>query len=122
MTLGEKPEQVSGQTRRRLPSSTPSPQSPPRGTRDMLAFAVSAARPTTTSPASIHGWFEKERAKKKKTTNDRRMSEENNSASRLFIEARGDRPLPTMLAEQSPVIYKQFKPPENESGNRRRFT
>jgi hypothetical protein len=27
------------------------------------------------------------------------MSEENNGASRLFIEAEGDRPLPTMLAE-----------------------
>jgi hypothetical protein len=65
--------------------------------------------------------LEKER-KKKKATNDRRMSEENNGASRLFIEAGGDRPLPTTLAEQSHVFNKQFKPPENESGNRRRFT
>jgi hypothetical protein len=46
------------------------------------------------------------------------MSEENNSASRLFIEAGSDRPLPTTLAEQSQVFNKQFKPPENESGNR----
>jgi hypothetical protein len=81
---------------------------------------VSTARPTTTPPASTHGWLE-ERAKKKKTTDDRTMSEENNGASRLFIEARGDRPLPTTFAEQSQVFNKQFKPPENESGNRRRF-
>jgi hypothetical protein len=65
--------------------------------------------------------LEKERAKKKKTTDDRRMSEENNGASRLFIEAGGDRPLPTTLAEQSQVFNKQFKPPENESDNRCRF-
>jgi hypothetical protein len=62
------------------------------------------------------GWRRRER--KKKATYDRRMSEENNGASRLFIEAGGDRPLPTMLAEQSQVFNKQFKPPENESGNR----
>jgi hypothetical protein len=86
----------------------------------MLALVVSTARPTTTPPASTHGWLEKER-KKKKATDDRRMSEENNGASRLFIEARGDRPLPTTLAEQTQVFNKQFKPPENESGNRRRF-
>jgi hypothetical protein len=43
-------------------------------------------------------------------------------ASRLFIEVVGDRPLPTTLAEQSQEFNKQFKPPENESGNRRRFT
>jgi hypothetical protein len=55
--------------------------------------------------------LEKERAKKKKA-DDRRMSEENNRASRLFIEAEGDRPLPTTLAEQSQVFNKQFKPPE----------
>jgi hypothetical protein len=65
------------------------------------------------------GWRRRER--KKKATDDRRMSEENNGASRLFIEARGDHPLPTTLAEQSQVFNKQFKPPENESGNRRRF-
>jgi hypothetical protein len=59
--------------------------------------------------------------REKKVTDDRKMSEENNGASRLFIEARGDRPLPTTLAEQSQVFNKQFKPPENESGNRRRF-
>jgi hypothetical protein len=59
--------------------------------------------------------------REKKVTDDRKMSEENNVASRLFIEARGDRPLPTTLAEQSQVFNKQFKPPENESGNRRRF-
>jgi hypothetical protein len=74
-----------------------------------------------TPPASTHGWLEKERAKKKKTADYRRMSEENNWASRLFIEAGGDRPLPTTLVEQSQVLNKQFKPPENESGNRRRF-
>jgi hypothetical protein len=51
----------------------------------------------------------------------KKMSEENNGASRLFIEARSDRPLPTMLAEQPQVFNKKFKPPENESGNRRRF-
>jgi hypothetical protein len=78
----------------------------------MLVFAVSAARPTMTPPASIHGWLEKERAKKKKVTDDRRMSEKNNRASMLFIEAGGDHPLPTMLAEQSQVFNKQFKPPE----------
>jgi hypothetical protein len=64
--------------------------------------------------------LEKER-KKKKAIDDRRMSEENNSASRLFIEAGGDRPLPTTLVEQSQVFNKQFKPPKNESGNSRRF-
>jgi hypothetical protein len=53
---------------------------------------------------------------------DRRMSEENNGASMLFIEAGGDGPLLTTLAEQSQVFNKQFKPPKNESGNRRRFT
>jgi hypothetical protein len=42
-------------------------------------------------------------------------------ASRLFVEAGGDRPLPTPLAEQSQEFNKQFKPPENESGNRHRF-
>jgi hypothetical protein len=49
------------------------------------------------------------------------MSEENNGARRLLIEAGGDRPLPTMLVEESQVFNKQFKPPENESGNRHRF-
>jgi hypothetical protein len=43
-------------------------------------------------------WRRRER--KKKATDDRRMSEENNGASRLFIEAGGDRPHPTTLAEQ----------------------
>jgi hypothetical protein len=78
-------------------------------------------RPTTTPPASTHGWLKKERAKKKKATDDRRMSEENNGASRLFIEAGGDHLLPTTLAEQSQVFNKQFKPPENESSKRRCF-
>jgi hypothetical protein len=64
--------------------------------------------------------LEKER-KKKKATDDRMMSEENNGASRLFVEVGGDRPLPTMLAEQPQVFNKQFKPPENELGNRRRY-
>jgi hypothetical protein len=50
------------------------------------------------------------------------MSEENDGASRLFIEVGSDRPLPTTLVEQSQVFNKKFKPPENESGNRRRFT
>jgi hypothetical protein len=49
------------------------------------------------------------------------MSEENNGASSLFIKAGSDRPLPTTLVEESQVFNKQFKPPENESGNRRRF-
>jgi hypothetical protein len=44
-------------------------------------------------------WRREER--EKKVMDDRRMSEENNGASRLFIEAGGDRPLPTMLSEQS---------------------
>jgi hypothetical protein len=35
-------------------------------------------------------------------------------ASKLFIEAGGDRPLSTPLAEQSQEFNKQFKPPENE--------
>jgi hypothetical protein len=65
--------------------------------------------------------LEKEKAKKKKAAYDRRMSEENNWASRLFIEAGGDRPLPTTLVEQSQVFNNHFKPPENESGNRRCF-
>jgi hypothetical protein len=66
------------------------------------------------------GWRRRER--KKKVTDDRRMSEKNNGASMLFIEAGGVRPLPTTLAEWSQVFNKQFKPPENESGNKRRFT
>jgi hypothetical protein len=70
-------------------------------------------------PLPMVGWRRRER--KKKATDDRRMSEENNGASRPFIEAGGDRPLPTTLAEQSQVFNKQFKPPENESGNRHRF-
>jgi hypothetical protein len=65
--------------------------------------------------------LEKERTKKKKKADDRRMSEENNGASRLFIEARGDHPLPTTLAEQSQEFNKQFKPSKNESSNKRRF-
>jgi hypothetical protein len=64
-------------------------------------------------------WRRRER--KKKAIDDRRMSEENNGASRLFIEAGGDHPLPTTLVEQSQVFNKQFKPPKNESSNRRRF-
>jgi hypothetical protein len=63
---------------------------------------------------------EEERVRRK-ATDDQQMSEENNSASRLFIEVGSDRPLPTALAEQSQVFNKQFKPPKNESGNRRRF-
>jgi hypothetical protein len=90
-------------------------------TQSTLALAISVVRPTTTPPASTHGWLEKERAKKKKKANDRRMSEENNGASKLFIEVGGDRPLPTTLAEQSQEFNKQFKPSENELGNRRRF-
>jgi hypothetical protein len=65
------------------------------------------------------GWRRRER--EKKVTDDRRMSEENNGASMLFIEVRSDLPLPTTLVEQSQVFNKQFKPPENELGNRRRF-
>jgi hypothetical protein len=61
------------------------------------------------------------RQREKRVADDQRMSEENNGASRLFIEGGGDRPLPTTLAEQSQVFNKQFKPPENESGNKRRF-
>jgi hypothetical protein len=38
-------------------------------------------------------------------------------ASGLFKEARGDRPLPTLLAEQSQEFNKQFKPLEKKSGN-----
>jgi hypothetical protein len=85
MTLGEKPKQASGPTQRMPPPSTPSPQSPPRGTLCTLALVVSTERPATTPLTSIHGWLEKER-KKKKATDDRRMNEENNGASRLFIE------------------------------------
>jgi hypothetical protein len=70
-------------------------------------------------PLPMVGWRRRER--KKKATDDRRMSEENNGASRLFIEAGGDHPLPIMLVEQSQVFNKQFKPPENESGDKRRF-
>jgi hypothetical protein len=62
-----------------------------------------------------------EKRMKGEVRDGRRMSEENNGARRLFIEARSDRPLPTTLAEQSQVFNKQFKPSENESGNRRRF-
>jgi hypothetical protein len=64
--------------------------------------------------------LEKKGARKKKS-DDQRLSEENNGASRLFIEARGDHPLPTTLAEQSQEFNKQFKLSENESGSRRRF-
>jgi hypothetical protein len=42
-------------------------------------------------------------------------------ASKLFIGARSDRPLSTPLTEQSQEYNKQFKPSENESGNRHRF-
>jgi hypothetical protein len=65
--------------------------------------------------------LEKEGTRKIKKSDDQRLSEENNGASRLFIEAGGDRPHPTTLAEQSQEFNKQFKPSENESGNRRRF-
>jgi hypothetical protein len=117
---GEKPEQASGPTRRMPPPSTPSPQSPSRGTLGTLVLVVTTTRPATTPPASTHGWLEKER-KKMKATYDRRMSEGNNGASKLFIEARSDRPLPTMLVEQSQVFNKKFKRPKNESDNKRRF-
>jgi hypothetical protein len=65
------------------------------------------------------GW--RRREGEKKAADDQRMSEKNNGASRLFIEAGSDRPLPTTLAEQLQVFNKQFKLPENESGKRRRF-
>jgi hypothetical protein len=58
---------------------------------------------------------------RRKATDDQKISEENDGASKLFIEAGSDCPLPTTLAEQSQVFNKQFKPPENESGNRRHF-
>jgi hypothetical protein len=58
---------------------------------------------------------------RRKAADDQQMSEENNGASRLFIEDGSDCPLPTTLVEQSQVFNKQIKPPENESGNRRRF-
>jgi hypothetical protein len=61
------------------------------------------------------------RIKGEEVADDRRMSEENNGASRLFIEAESDRPLATTLTEQSQVFNKQFKSPENESGNIRRL-
>jgi hypothetical protein len=65
--------------------------------------------------------LEKKGARKKKKSDDQRLSEENNGASRLFIEVGGDHPLPTTLAEQSQEFNEQFKPSENELGNRRRF-
>jgi hypothetical protein len=58
---------------------------------------------------------------RREATDDPRISEENNGASRLFIEVGSDCSLPTTLTEQSQVFNEQFKPPENESGNRRRF-
>jgi hypothetical protein len=58
---------------------------------------------------------------RKEVTDDRRICEENNGASRLFIKAESNCSFPTTLTEQSQVFNKQFKPPENESGNRRRF-
>jgi hypothetical protein len=61
MTPGEKPEWASGLTRRIPPQSTPSPQSPPRGTWGTLALVVATARPATIPPASTHGWLEKKR-------------------------------------------------------------
>jgi hypothetical protein len=64
---------------------------------------------------------EGESEEEEEKADDRRMSEENNGTSRLLIEAGGDRPLPTTLAKQSQEFSKQFKPFENESGNRRRF-
>jgi hypothetical protein len=55
-------------------------------------------QPRPLLPLAMVCWRRRER--KKKAIDDRRMSEENNGASRLFIEARGDRPHPTTLAEQ----------------------
>jgi hypothetical protein len=84
-------------------------------------FRLSPARrvePRPLLPLPMVGW---RREREKKATDDRRMSKENNGASRLFREVEGHRPLPTTLAKQSQVFNKQFKSPENESGNRHRF-
>jgi hypothetical protein len=58
---------------------------------------------------------------RREATDDRWISEEKNGASRLFIEAGSDCSFPTTLTEWSQVFNKQFKLPENESSNRRRF-
>jgi hypothetical protein len=70
-------------------------------------------------PLSMVRW--RRRQREKRVADDQRMNKENNGASRLFIEGGGDHPLPTTLVEQSQVFNKQFKPRENESGNRRCF-
>jgi hypothetical protein len=55
MTLGEKPEQASGQTRRMLPPSTPSPQSPSR--RDSgRACAFRQRGEANRDPSCLYPW------------------------------------------------------------------
>jgi hypothetical protein len=84
-------------------------------------LAASMVRQASAPPTPAHCRLEKKGARKKKKSDDQRLSEENNGASRLFIEVGGDHPLPTTLAEQSQEFNEQFKPSENELGNRRRF-
>jgi hypothetical protein len=79
------------------------------------------AKPTPTPPTPAHGRLEREGVKKKKKASDQRTSEENSQGKHAIYRSWGDQPLPTSFVEQSQEFNKQFKPPENESGNRRRF-
>jgi hypothetical protein len=65
------------------------------------------------------GWKGREQRRRKQMIKE--QVKRTDGASMLFIEAGDDRSLPTSLAEQSQEFNKQFKPSENESGNRHRF-
>jgi hypothetical protein len=121
-TSGGKHRPATPRTRRKPPPpSTQSHQSPMRDD-SVHASVCRLSDGANLDPFCPCPWSDgREEGVRRKATDDRRISEENNGASRLFIEAESDCPLPTALAEQSQVFNKQFKPPENESGNRRRF-
>jgi hypothetical protein len=65
------------------------------------------------------GWKGRERRRRKQMIKE--QVKRTDGASKLFIDSGDDRSLPTPLAEQSQKFNKKFKPPENESGNMRRF-
>jgi hypothetical protein len=65
----------------------------------MLALVVSTARTSLASLASAHGCAEGGEVRKKKRASDQGRVKKAARASRLFKEARSDRPLPTPLTE-----------------------
>jgi hypothetical protein len=83
----------------------------------MLSLVVNMTRPTLAPLASAHGRAKSGEVTKNKKASDQGRVKKTARASGLFKEAEG-RPSTSYPAHRTVEEFnKQFKPPENESGN-----